>query len=378
MSVHSIALNASVAIAGACLVYQGLACGALLWWRGRRRRRPADILPPITVLKPLCGLEADLEANLRSFCVQDYPRYQVILGARDPGDPALEVARRLAATMPDADISVVADPTILGGNLKVSNVANLARHARYDHLVLADSDVRVPPDLLRTLAHYLAQPILGSTSCPFRARPTAGFWSRMGAMAINEWLTPAGLVTWMLGLRIYSAGATLAFRRDVLDRIGGFAARADELADDYQLAARARALGYRTALAPLAVETTVDEPGPRALVLHELRWLRTIRAVQPVGHAAMLLSFAIPLAFLPILLGGPSPVAPGLALAALALRGAIHLLAPRSDREPPFVSLLLVPIRDPLLLLLWCASLLGRRVVWRGVTQRVTRLGKVA
>jgi ceramide glucosyltransferase len=325
----------------------------------------------------LCGPEPGLAENLRSFCRQEYPEFQIVFGAREAGDPALDVARLVQAEFPACEISVVADDRVIGPNLKVSNVANLLPHARHHVLVLSDSDIRVAPDYLRRLAPYVTDPGVGVVSCPFRALPAQGFWSRLGAMAINEWLTPAALVSWALGLRVYSSGATLAFRRDVLERVGGFQALAGELADDYRLAERARALGFRTELAPTMVATVAAEPSLGALFRHELRWLRTIRAVQPAGHAAMLLSFAIPYALLPLLIGGRSALSVGLALAAILLRLAIHFASPRSLRERGAGALLLIPLRDPLLLLTWVVSFLGRQVVWRGVRLTVAPAGKV-
>ncbi|HQU16709.1 MAG: bacteriohopanetetrol glucosamine biosynthesis glycosyltransferase HpnI [Gammaproteobacteria bacterium] len=359
-----LAAGIGLALSTVSLLYVAGAIAALLAW-GRRRVPLAPQTPPVTILKPLCGAEPELYENLRSFCDQDYPEFQVVFGARDADDPALAVARRLVAEFPHRDLSVVADPRTIGTNHKVSNLANLLPAARHEYLVIADSDIRVGPDYLRSVVGPLLDPGVGVVTCLYRGRALGPVWSRLGALFINEGFLPSVLVARALGSSAFSFGSTLALRRAALDQAGGLPALASHLADDYQLGALTRRQGLRTVLSPYLVETLAHEPSAARLLHHELRWGRTIRTIQPWGYFFSGVTYALPMSLIGAGLAAPRPWALALPLLALALRLMLHYAASAGLRlsNPP--GPWLVPFRDLLSFAVWSGSFLGRRVRWR-------------
>jgi ceramide glucosyltransferase len=347
------------------------------WLAVHRRIRPTGCAPadspPVTVLKPLCGAEHALYECLRSFCEQDHPRFQIVFGVSESDDPAIAVVRRLQREFPHRDLAIAIDGTQHGSNPKVSNLINMMALARYDHLVISDSDVRVTRDYLARVVAPLRDPEVGIVTCCYRGWAHAGLCSLLGAMFITEWFTPSVRVAAMAGSRSFAFGATIAIRRQVLASIGGFIAIANQLADDYRLGELTRRIGLRTVLSDVMVETRVDESNLGELLRHELRWLRTIRAVRPVGHALCFITFGLPVAAIGCLLAaGASGALAMLATTAVA-RAMLHATLRR--RDAAFAHLLLLPLRDTLSFAVWVWSFATRRVRWRGDHFRVTRDG---
>jgi ceramide glucosyltransferase len=351
--------------------------------RRARARQPVGV----SVLKPLCGAEPRLYENLATFCEQRHPRFQLLFGVSSPNDPAIGVVRRLQAAYPHCDIELVVDARVYGSNLKVSNLINLAARARYDALIVADSDIAVEADYLDIVTAPLADPSVGVVTCLYHARSVGGFWPRVGALFINEWFAPSVRVAHSTGSRAFGFGATLALSRATLERIGGFASLKDCLADDYLLARYARDHGLATVLAPVVVATDVVEPTFGTLWLRETRWLRTIRSVNPAGFASLFITFTSPWLVLSGVLcallasgnlsigaglaGGGCSMAATLVLGASTAGGIIAraLLHARGSANWRVFwrDLPLVPLRDGLLALQWLAAVFGSHVVWRGV-----------
>ncbi|PLZ04501.1 glycosyl transferase [Burkholderia sp. WAC0059] len=375
---------AAIALCWAATLYAALAAvtmpslGSAARVRRAAREAQAGAPAPVSVLKPLCGAEPRLYENLATFCEQSHPRFQLLFGVSSSADPAIAVVRRLQAAYPQRDIELVVDARVYGSNLKVSNLINLAARARHDLLVIADSDIAVEPDYLSIVTAPLADSRTGVVTCLYRARSIGGFWPRVGALFINEWFAPSVRVAHTAGSRAFGFGSTLALRRATLERIGGFAALKDCLADDYVLAQYAREHGFATVLAPLLVDTDVIEPTFRTLWLRETRWLRTIRSVNPAGFASLFITFPTPWLAAGIALAVAAGAVPGghgsapavWLPAASAVGGIIAriLLHARSGfgcrafwRDLP-----LVPLRDALLALQWLAAAFGSHVVWRG------------
>lgn len=378
-------------LAAAALGYAVIAWVAVRLWRnsGARPRRgsgtvsPQPPLRPVTVLKPLCGAEPGLDHSLRSFCEQDYPGgVQIVFGVQHPADPALGVLEGLKRDYPRLDLTVVVDATRHGASAKVSNLINMMRAARHDWLVLADSDVRVPPGYLAAVAAPLADPTVGIVTCPYRGVPRPGLWSLLGTLFINDWFIPSVRVAALFGSRAFAFGATIALRRDALEAIGGFHAIADQLADDYRLGELTRRRGQRTVLSDVVVDTAVDERTFRHLSQHGLRWLRTIRVVRPGGYAFSAVTFSLPMAVLGCVIAGGTPVTLYLLAATAVLRLMLHFAAraPGPTGSAPARSrsqLWAIPLADALGFALWCGAFLTREVQWRQGRYRVARDGSV-
>jgi ceramide glucosyltransferase len=333
--------------------------------------RPA-VRPAVTVLKPLCGDERGLEDNLLSLCRQDYPRFQVVFGLRDWDDPALVTAQRLTARLPDADLTTVVDPRGRGCNLKVGNLLSMLSRARNDLLVIADSDVRVQPDHLDDVVAALADPAVGLVTCLYVGRPQGGLWSRLGALGINHGFLPSVLVARALGRRDGCFGATMALSRRLLDAIGGLEPLRDTLADDWSLGAAVRRAGYDIALAARPVDIVVAEPSLRSLWAHEIRWGRTVAAVDRVGYLGSVVTQSVVLAVAAALLGG------SWFLSVLAIAVVTRLWAVRSEERAltlPRSPVALVLLRDVLSLAVFLVACCGRSVWWRGKRFRIRRDG---
>ncbi len=332
--------------------------------------------PPVSVLKPLCGLEPRLSANLETFCKQTYPHYQLLFGVASASDPATEVVRRLARSYPHLDIRLVVDATPHGTNRKVANLINLAAHASHDLIVIADSDIAVEHDYLVRVTAPLADESVGIFTCLYRARRVGGRWARIGAMFIDKWFAPFVYVANWLGFDRFGFGATLALTRKTFVKAGGFEALRDCLADDYWLADRVRSLGLRTALLDVVVTTDVTERDLSTLWRRETRWLRTIRSVNPLGFVFLCLTFTTPWLLTSALLGFDSTSASLSQSMAdtivdlstsfgLSARQLLHWRNARSWRAF-WRDLPWIPVRDLMMGLQWLAAWFGSNVLWRG------------
>jgi ceramide glucosyltransferase len=348
-----------------------------LWCTATFRRqlvRRSTFAPHVTILKPLCGAGGRLYESLRSFCEQEYPHYQIVVGVRSADDPAVSVVYRLMAEYPALDLRLVVSDRLAGANPKVSNLANLYEAAKYDILVVADSDIRVGTDYLRTVVAPLEDREVSLVSCLYRGIADRGVWATLGAMFINEWFYPSALVGERLEGIAHAFGATMVCRRETLERIGGFGVLADYLADDYRLGQLITRDGGRVVIARYVVDTAVTAATFRDLFLHELRWARTYRTARPLGYFFSVVTLALPIAILAGLVGGP--MAPAVLLLGIRLAGSV-MFSRELDLPVTWRHLCLVPVRDVLSLAVWALSFLGRTVYWAGHRFRVDRNGKL-
>lgn len=331
---------------------------------------------PVSILKPLHGAEPGLEENLRSFIDQDYPALQVVFGMRNPADTALPIARRVIEARRGHDLGLVVNPRANGSNLKVANLENILPSAHHRVLVIADSDMRVEPHYVATVTAPLHDPRTGLVTCLYKGVSTGGFWSRLGAMQINYGFLPAATLGETMGWGGGCFGATIALRREVLERIGGFARLRNELADDHRIGSAVRRLGLRVVVSRYLVENKVSEPSFASLWRHELRWARTTRLMAPGGFAGSIVTHAIAVS-------GIAAVATGLNLTACLLFGFSCLLrwggAAIVGRclRLPMADLWLLPLRDVLTFAVFVASFCGRKVCWRDQSFRVAPSGRM-
>jgi ceramide glucosyltransferase len=331
-------------------------------------------LPPVTILKPLCGDEPLLAEALSSCCRQNYPVFQIVFGVQDAADPALAVVRDLKKKFPERDITVIVDPTVHGRNRKVANLINMLPSARHDVLVFSDSDLHLAPDYLVRLVAALERPNTGLVSTLFVGWPTRRLWPPcLGAAQINYSFLPGALLSRTLGRRD-CLGSTMALHRRTLERSGGLQALVQHVADDNVLGQRVAALGLEVDIADTVPAATVPEPNLTALWHHEMRWARTIRALVPVSFGLSAIQCPFGWALLACLLSrGALPYVVLLGLAwvvrAAAARGIDHALKPKLAPLglAPVAPVWLLPFRDILSIIEIIASYSSDRVVWRGM-----------
>jgi ceramide glucosyltransferase len=366
---------ALVALGAAALGLVYLALALVLVFRlARRQTARSASYPSVTVLKPLHGAEAGLFESLSSFCAQDYPGpVQIVCGVQSAGDPAVTVVREIERAFPGLQLDLVVDPRQHGSNRKVSNLINMAAEIRHDVVVLADSDMRVAPDYLRRLAGELARPGVGAVTCLYHGIPLGGVWSRLSALSIDTHFLPSIAVGLGLGLAKPCFGSTIALTTATLEEIGGFRAVADDLADDYELGAAVRRLGLDVVVPPFAIGHVCAELSFGDLFRQELRWIRTIRQIEPAGHAGSILAHPLPLALLALCLAPGALTLASCGVAILA-RMALCLAVERSFGLRRH-SYWLVPARDLLSFAVFVASFFGRDVSWRGHSYGVTPRG---
>ena len=335
----------------------------------RQAPLPENQLPPVSILKPLKGVDPEIWASFCSHCDQDYPGFQLIFGVSDPADPAIEVVRKLQAKYPNLPIDLIVCDHILGANIKVSNLAQMLPAARHELLLVSDSDIRVPPDYLRRVIAPLTDDSVGLVTCLYRgvAGPTLG--SRLEALGIGTDFVPGVLIARFLekGLH-FGLGSTLAFRRRDLAALGGFEALLDHLADDYELGRRIAATGKRVELSAATVATFLPAYALRDFFRHQLRWSRTIRDARRWGYAGLLFTFGLPWALLTLLAAHVAVWAWVLLALTFAIRLAVGFVAAVTvvHDHQMLRYIFLLPLRDLIAPLVWAASFMGNRIHWRG------------
>ena len=341
----------------------------------------APARPAVTILKPLHGDEPLLEAALTTVCQQNYPQWQIVFGVQSAADPAAGIVRRLQTRFPAADIALVVDATVHGANRKIGNLINMMSRAKHDILIIADSDMHVRPDYLDRLVTALQQPGVGLVTTLYAGLPVRahGLASRLGATQITHGFLPATLLSRAIG-RQDCLGATMCLRRIDLQRIGGLQALVNHLADDNIMGRRIADLGLQVMLARAVPLTTVPEASFRALFRHELRWTRTIRALEPLGFAASALQYSLAWSMLTVPLTGGAwwsfcLFALAWASRSFAAKAVDRALSPLWDTERRGAEqaalafscpVWLLPLRDILSVAVMAASYGGRRVDWRG------------
>jgi len=360
---RAVALTVELA-AIASLGYTAAAIAASVHF-GRREREASDAQPPVTLLVPLHGAEPLLEENLRAFAEQDYPNVQLVLGVARADDPALPIAQRVAAALPERRIDIDVGEVAGARNPKLANVLSMMRLVRNATLILADSDTRVDRDYVRAVTAPLAQPEIGAVTCLFAGVPDGTFAARLGAMFMNEQFIPAALVDRMLGPLRHCFGPTNAFRAAVLESIGGFDALAPHLADDFMLGHKIAERGLRVVISKYVIRTMVSDSTLQVLWDHELRWHRTIRGLQPLGYAGLFLTFPVPLALLAFVIARRRVPAGTLLATAVLARIALQRVAAHALGVPP-AALWMIPARDAFGLAVWARGLTGHNVRWRG------------
>ncbi|MGC1350844.1 MAG: bacteriohopanetetrol glucosamine biosynthesis glycosyltransferase HpnI [Xanthobacteraceae bacterium] len=331
--------------------------------------------PPVTVLKPLHDAEPGLRGRLAAFCRQDYAGpVQVLCGTQDRNSRAVAVVGAMDSGSPGTTIELIVEPRSHGVNRKVSNLINMMPRACHDTLVLSDSDIVVEPDYLRIITALLTPSDVGAVTCLYYGVGGEGLWTRLSALAINAQFLPQAIMAVSLGLAKPCCGATIALRRSMLERIGGFGALADTLADDHAIGVAVSAEGYDIVTAPFLVGHGCFEASLLQLVRQQIRVARTIKSIYPIAYACTVITHTWPLALFGLLLGSP---AASLVVAAALLSRLMLCRCVEWRFDLPRQNYWLMPLQDMIAFSVYIMSFFGATVHWRGADYRVMADGSL-
>jgi len=329
-------------------------------------------IEPISVLKPLAGLDIDLESNLRTFFEQDYPLFEILFAVRNTDDPAVRIVSRLQQSYPKiaSRLIVVGEPPY--PNAKVYSLDRMLNEASNDLVVMSDSDIRVTPEFLRTVGAEFQDPQLGVATCPYRAIPGASLWSRLEATGMNTDFWGSALVARMIEGMHFAVGPTIVARRRVLNAIGGFNRLKDYLAEDFVMGKFAAEEGHGVILSSYVIEHHIGSSTLRENLTHRLRWTRSTRRSRPAGYLGQLFTMPFPIALL-VCVASPAwwPVLP---LALFVRLWAAYVVSVRVLRAK--IAWALLPLEDLIGFCCWIAGFFGSTISWRGHRYRLHSDGR--
>jgi ceramide glucosyltransferase len=335
--------------------------------------------PPVSILKPICGLDRDAYENLASFCQQDYPKYQIIFAVRNSKDPCIEVIEKIIQNFSDLDISLIVSDRVIGTNLKVSNLANAAAKAKYEILVLADSDIRVGTDYLQRVIQPLQDESVGVVTCMYRSL-TEGWISILEAINTTTEFHGGVLVSNLKenGIK-YAFGCTIAIPKKVLEAIGGFEAIADYLADDFQLGYLPFQAGYKVVLSDYIVEHLHKSNTLIDVIKRQIRWAFCKRVSRPWGYLGLIFTYGVVTSLLLLIATDGSILGwLGLCICWVTRLVMAWIVGTISLKDPIVKKFLwLVPGCDLLSFAIWCFSFIGNTIEWRGQQLKLTKDGKL-
>jgi ceramide glucosyltransferase len=352
---------------------------------GASARPLPEFFPSVSILKPVKGADPEMYGAFASHCSQDYPgEYEIVFGVQSMEDPAVEAVERLRQEFPERSIRIVLCADSLGTNGKVSNLVQMLAEAKFDHVLIDDSDIHVSRDYLRSVMASFAWPSkssrpVGMVTALYRGRPHGTLGSRLEALGISTDFM-AGVLTsrWLEKGTRFGLGSTLACTREALDAIGGLLPLVDHLADDYELGARIARAGFGVEIAREVVETSVPAYSFKQFWTHQLRWSRGIRDARPLGHLGLAVTFGVPWALANLVASAGSLDSIALLSCMVCVRVAVALIVGVAIVGDSNVlgDLWLLPLRDCVALAVWLWSYAGDSVMWRGERFRL-RKGKL-
>jgi len=332
-----------------------------------RAVRPAATrtFPPISLLKPLVGVDEGLAVNLASFFEQEYPAFEILFAVRDPADAAVKVVEKLAAQYPEVPARLIVTGEPPYPNAKVYSLDLMLQDARHELVVMSDSDIRVTPAMLQTMAAEFADPEVALITCPYRAVAGRSPWSTLEAIGLNTEFLGGVLVARLLDGMKFALGPTIAVRRKALERIGGFDRLKDYLAEDFVMGKLVAESGASVVLSSYVIEHRIGSQGLKANLRHRLRWNRSTRRSRPWGYVGQLFTNPFPLA---MLLCAARPAWWQLFAVTLLFRAASMLAIAAYVLRDPLTRRLwwLVPVQDVASFLVWIGGFFGNTIVWRG------------
>jgi ceramide glucosyltransferase len=335
-----------------------------------------DFAPPISILKPVRGVDREAYENFASYCRLDYPEYELVFAVAEPDDPAIPVIERLQRDFPDRAIRLVTHVAKKGANNKVNNLCRLVEAAKYELLVMADSDVRVDADYLREVAAPFAEPAVGAVTAFSRCIPGGSMAADLDALGMCADSAPSALVARKLeGKMQFAFGWTMATTKKILAEIGGWEAMVDYHSDDFELGNRIARRGYRVELMRNPVWMVFPRETLGEFLHHELRWSIGLRNVRPAGSVGMIFTHGLPWALLAALAAPWSALAASILLAYLVLRLGVAWTAGVWGLRDHAIArkLWLVPLRDAASFLVWVAGFFTNKISWRGLEYRVKK-----
>ena len=340
---------------------------------------PFSQWPPVTILKPVCGLEKNQGVNLRSTCLQDYPEFQVVFSVQDPNDPVIPLLMEIQQEFSPERVFVAIENHQVGPNGKINNLLGALPHARYDILVISDSDVRLKPNYLKTIVTPLADPEVGMVCTFYKATCADKWFEKMELLTFNADFIPSVVFAHLSGASKFCLGPSMALRRSDLKEIGGLEALADYLVEDYEMGRRIWSSGRKVAIVRYFVDIVVDLKNLSQWWNHQVYWDQNTRAAQPAGFFASILIRSVPFAFFFAVFRFGDAVGLAVLTGALVLRlatAAIIMGWGFRDREG-LKSLSLLPLRDMTALLSWLLAFTKRTVLWRGSEFILNRDGRL-
>jgi len=363
-------------LAIAPLAYYIVAIAACVrFFRRERRKMLPNFRPPVSLLKPVHGVDFGTYENFASFCRQNYPEYEVLFCVNDLSDPAVPFIQKVTSDFPQIPIRLLSGAESVGTNRKVNNLALLAKEARYEILVQTDADVRVGPDFLREVAAPFANPATGVASCFYRGIVEADLRAEIEAIgAVTDLLAGAMVADWKEGVT-FALGAAVATTKTWLAKIGGYEALADYLADDYEIGNRIYKAGAHVLLSREPVWTMYPAQTWRGFWSHQVRWARTTRLVRPISYFGMVITHGLAWAVAVAFCAPNVQIAATYLFAYLVLRLSLAWTAGVWGLGDELVKrkLWLVPIRDAIHFAVWIAAFSSNRVHWSGKDYKITK-----
>ena len=359
------------------LVYYSLAiyC-AWTYFRGAHKAEPPNrsFTPPVSILKPVRGVDDGAYANFASFCELDYPEYEIVFAAGSEDDPIVPVIRQLQQDFPHRDIRLLTTVPWAGTNRKVNKLCALAKEAKYSTVAISDSDVRVERDYLREAVGPLSDPATGLVTTLFRGKSDGGIFSELDGLGVPADSAAGALVARKLEGRVnFAFGWTMATTKFHLAEIGGFESIANHHSDDFELGNRIAREGHQVVFMRKPVWMVFPKETFSQLLQHELRWAIGLRNVRPAGYLGQVLTFGLAWSVLAAIVAPSFDIAAAYLGAYLVLRLAMAWTVGVWGIGDPITrrSLWLVPVRDALNISIWIAGLFSNTISWRGSMFRV-------
>jgi len=375
----SIWRGAILLLALAPLAYYVVAIlAAIRFFRRERAKRLPEFCPPVSILKPVRGVDFASYENYASFCRQDYPDYEILFCVNELTDPAVPVIQKVMADFPERRIRILSGAIQFGTNRKVNNLALLAKEAQHEILVQSDGDVRVGPDYLREMAAPFRDPQVGVVSCFYRSIVEANLGAELEAVgAASDFFAGALVADWKEGVT-FALGASVATTKSWLGKIGGYEGFADRLADDYEIGNRVHRTGGKVLLSREIVWTMYPAQSLREFWEHQVRWARTVRVVRPFSFLGLIVTHGLPWAVLVAIVAPSAWIATVYLLAYLILRLFVAWVVGvwGVGDEVLRRRLWLVPLRDAIHFVVWLAGFTSNRVHWGGAEYEI-RDGKM-